>query len=128
MVHTSYGQVDPSVLFPPALRDLRTRRRVAGAEPRSHRHDAFQSYELAVEAGVQPEALIERLRNLGMLRGKGFVRTSEGVRLVQGVGRRIELAELPFSPPGELIGRVVIITRQPETGTSHDSSVEVSGR
>ena len=57
-----------------------------------------------------------------MLRGKGFVRTADGLRLVQGVGRRIELTEVQFSPPADLIGRVVIITRHPEQGSSHDSA------
>jgi len=111
VVHSIHGQIDPSVLFPPDLRGLRAQRRTAGAEPTPHRHESFLAYELAVEDGVKPDTLIERLRNLGMLRGKGFVRTSDGLRLVQGVGRRIELTELQFSPPAALIGRVVIIAR-----------------
>ena len=111
VVHSIHGQIDPSVLFPPDLRGLRAQRRTAGAEPTPHRHESFLAYELAVEDGVKPDTLIERLRNLGMLRGKGFVRTSDGLRLVQGVGRRIELSEPPVSPPAALVGRVVIITR-----------------
>lgn len=111
VVHSIHAQIDPSVLFPPDLRGLRAQRRTAGAEPTPHRHESFLAYELAVEDGVKPDTLIERLRNLGMLRGKGFVRTSDGLRLVQGVGRRIELTELQFSPPAALIGRIVIITR-----------------
>jgi cobalamin biosynthesis protein CobW len=124
VVHAIHGQVDASVLFPPVLRDLRAQRRTAGGEPTRHRHESFLSYELAVEDGVEPEALIERLRNLGMLRGKGFVRTADGLRLVQGVGRRIELTEVQFSPPVGLIGRVVIITRHPEQGGNHDAAGE----
>lgn len=111
VVHSIHGQLDPSVLFPPDLRGLRAQRRTAGAEPTPHRHESFLAYELAVEDGVKRDTLIERLRNLGMLRGKGFVRTSDGLRLVQGVGRRIELSEPPVSPPAALVGRVVIITR-----------------
>lgn len=111
VVHSIHAQIDPSVLFPPDLRGLRAQRRTAGAEPTPHRHESFLAYELAVEDGVKPDTLIERLRNLGMLRGKGFVRTSDGLRLVQGVGRRIELSEPPVSPPAALVGRVVIITR-----------------
>jgi cobalamin biosynthesis protein CobW len=122
VVHSIHAQIDPSVLFPPDLRGLRAQRRTAGAEPTPHRHESFLAYELAVEDGVKPDTLIERLRNLGMLRGKGFVRTSDGLRLVQGVGRRIELTELQFSPPAALIGRVVIITRHSEKGSSHDSA------
>jgi cobalamin biosynthesis protein CobW len=111
VVQSIHGQLDPSVLFPPNLRGLRAQRRTAGAEPTPHRHESFLAYELAVEDGVKPDMLIERLRNLGMLRGKGFARTSDGLRLVQGVGRRIELSEPPVSPPAALVGRVVIITR-----------------
>jgi len=111
VVHSIHGQIDPSVLFPPDLRGLRAQRRSAGAEPTPHRHESFLAYELAVEDGVKPDTLVERLRNLGMLRGKGFVRTSDGLRLVQGVGRRIELSEPPVSPPAALVGRVVIIAR-----------------
>jgi cobalamin biosynthesis protein CobW len=111
VVHSIHGQLDPSVLFPPDLRGLRAQRRTAGAEPTPHRHESFLAYEVAVEDGVKPHTLIERLRNLGMLRGKGFVRTSDGLRLVQGVGRRVELSEPPVSPPAALVGRVVIIAR-----------------
>lgn len=122
VVHSIHAQIDPSVLFPPDLRGLRAQRRTAGAEPTPHRHESFLAYELAVEDGVKPDTLIERLRNLGMLRGKGFVRTSDGLRLVQGVGRRIELTELQFSPPAALIGRIVIITRHPKEGKSYGTS------
>jgi cobalamin biosynthesis protein CobW len=119
VIHSIHSQIDPSVLFPPDLRDLRARRRTAGAQPTTHLHESFRALELAVEDGVEPDTLIERLRTLGVLRGKGFVRTSQGLRLVQGVGRRIELSEPQVSPPAALVGRVVIITRHPGLGESH---------
>ena len=122
IVRSIHGQVDPSVLFPPDLRGLRTRRRAAGGQPTPHLHESFRAYELAVENGIAPQALTERLQQLGMLRGKGFVRTSDGLRLVQGVGRRIELSEPLVSPPAALVGRVVIIVRDPAAGASHDTS------
>jgi hypothetical protein len=50
-----------------------------------------------------------------VLRAKGFVRTSDGLRLVQGVGRRLELTAVSTPPPVALVGRVVVITRAPET-------------
>jgi cobalamin biosynthesis protein CobW len=118
VVRSIQGQVDPSVLFPPDLRGLRERRRAAGSQPTPHLHEAFLATELAVEDGISSQVLTERLQHLGMLRGKGFVRTSEGVRLVQGVGRRVELNEPPFLPPAALLGRVVVITRNPQAGTS----------
>jgi G3E family GTPase len=119
VVRSIHGQIDPSVLFPPDLRDLRTRRRTAGAQPTPHLHESFRALELAVEEGVDPDTLIARLRSLGMLRGKGFVHTSDGLRLVQGVGRRIELSEPQVSPPAALVGRVVLITRTAGCGASH---------
>ena len=119
VVRSIQGQVEPSVLFPPDLRGLRAGRRSAGTRPEAHLHESFLTYELAVEDGIATEVLTERLQHLGMLRGKGFVRTSEGVRLVQGVGRRIELSEPPFSPQAALVGRVVIIVRNPEVGISY---------
>jgi cobalamin biosynthesis protein CobW len=119
VVRSIHGRVDPSIFFPPDLRGLRAQRRIAGAQPTPHHHESFVAYELAVEEGIDSDALIERLRNLGMLRGKGFVRTAQGVRLVQGVGRRIELTEPQFSPPAALVGRVVVITRDRRVGTSH---------
>jgi cobalamin biosynthesis protein CobW len=125
VVHSIHGQINPSVLFPPDLRDLHAQRRATGGQPTPHLHESFRAFELAVEDGVDPEALIERLRNLGTLRGKGFVRTSEGLRLVQGVGRRIELSEPQVSPPAALLGRVIIITRNThglEAGEAHEGA------
>jgi cobalamin biosynthesis protein CobW len=119
IVRSVHGQVDPSVLFPPDLHGLRALRRAAGAKPTPHRHESFQAYELAVEDGIAPDILVEWLHTLGMLRGKGFVRTSHGLRLVQGVGRRIELTKPQFAPPAALIGRVVIITRNQGASTFH---------
>ena len=59
--------------------------------------------EIAVEEGIEPEALYEHLHRLGTLRAKGFVQTSQGLRLVQGVGRRIELTEVTLLPPAALL-------------------------
>ena len=122
VVRSIHGQVDPSLLFPPDLQGLRARRRSAGAQPVPHLHESFMAYELAVEDGIAPQVLTERLQQLGMLRGKGFVRTSDGIRLAQGVGRRIELSEPATPPPAALVGRVVIIVREPGVGTSQDTA------
>jgi cobalamin biosynthesis protein CobW len=122
VVRSIHGQVDPSLLFPPDLQGLRARRRSAGAQPTPHLHESFMAYELAVEDGIAPQVLTERLQQLGMLRGKGFVRTSDGIRLAQGVGRRIELSEPPTPPPAALVGRVVIIVREPGLGTPRDTA------
>ncbi len=113
LIRSVHGRVAPSLLFPPDPEALRERRRVQGATAtqRPHQHEEFETEELAVEAGVEPAALVERLRGLGALRVKGFVATSAGLRLVQGVGRRVEFAELAAPPPAALIGRLVVIRR-----------------
>ena len=111
LVQSIQGSIDPAVLFPPDLAGIRSQRRAARAEPPLHQHDMFQAQEIAVEDGIEPDVLSERLRRLGTLRAKGFVQTSQGLRLVQGVGRRIELTEVTLLPPPALLGRVVVITR-----------------
>ena len=87
--------------------------------PSPHQHEAFQVYELSIDNGIEPEVLLERLRNLRMLRAKGFVQTSLGLRLLQGVGRRLELTEASAAPPAALIGRIVVVARKAEHET-HD--------
>jgi G3E family GTPase len=107
MVRSVHGQVEARLLFPPLPASRRPRPVVT-----PHHHEMFVATEVAVEAGVDAEELCERLRALGMLRAKGFVRTAQGLRLVQGVGRRLELSEPPLPPPEGLIGTVVLIRRQ----------------
>ena len=110
-VRSIQGHVDPAVLFPPDPAGLRSQRRSARPAPPAHQHDMFSTQEIRVEPGIEPDVLSARLRHLGALRAKGFVQTSQGLRLVQGVGRRIELAAVTLSPPADLLGRVVVITR-----------------
>ena len=56
------------------------------------------------------------MRAAGALRAKGFVETSEGLRLVQGVGPRVELVAPEFAPPPELVGQVVLIRKSARGG------------
>ena len=107
-----YGQVDAAVLFPPDPDGFRAQRRQDEVEPRPHHHEAFVARELVVQDGVEPEALIEQIQQLAPLRAKGFVRTSRGLRLVQGVGRRLELTAVPTTPAVTLVGRIVLICRR----------------
>ena len=109
LIRAVHADVDPELLFPPDPEGLRARRRQQ--EPAPHGHEQFVADEIAVEAGVEPEALCERLRGLGALRAKGFVETAQGPRLVQGVGARIELKQVESAPPRGLVGRVVVIHR-----------------
>ena len=110
IVRAVHGQVDRALLAPPDTpRGGRVPRdgHVCGE---GHVHEQFASEMIEIEAGIGADALIARLRALGALRAKGWVETPEGTRLVQGVGRRIELA--PGAPPGpEWARRVVVIRR-----------------
>jgi cobalamin biosynthesis protein CobW len=109
LVHSVHGDVDPRLLFPPeAGRAPRARR---GAEAPPHHHEQFASEEVAVEAGVDLADLAARLRDVDALRIKGFVDSADGVRVVQGVGPRIEFNEPAEAPAPELLGRLVVIRR-----------------
>ena len=111
ILRCAHGQVAPEVLFPPDPDRLRAQRRDAGATPAPHHHEAFATEILSIADGIAPEALMRRLQGLNMLRAKGFVRTSRGLQLVQGVGRRIELSDVASMPRAALVGRVVVIGR-----------------
>lgn len=111
IVHTVHGDLDPAVLFPPELEDHRARRRAEAPAPPPHEHEHFETVELAVEDGVAEAELRGRLHDLDALRAKGFVRTADGVRLVQVVGRRVEIHDPPAVPRPGLVGRVVVIHR-----------------
>ncbi len=107
IVRSIRGRVAPELFFPPEPPGRRSR---APRAPRPHRHD-FAASVIEIEAGITPEELALRLRETGALRAKGFVRTSEGVRLAQVVGRRVEL-EVPFTAPdASVLGRVVVVRR-----------------
>ena len=110
IVRAVQARVDPVLLRPPD--------RAGGARhgnarpPHDHRaHDAFVAEEIAVPAGVIEADLVARLRALGAVRAKGFVETAGGTRLVQGVGRRIELIPATAPDPA-LLGQLVVIRRR----------------
>jgi len=111
ILRTVHGELDPDLLFPPDPEGLRARRRAESAEAPPHHHEAFAATELEVERGVDEAALVKRIAALGALRAKGFVETDQGLRLVQGVGARIELEPPRETPPSALVGRVVVIHR-----------------
>ena len=112
IVHAEHGDVDPIVLFPPDAAGA-PRERPAAVEPRPHQHlhEVFAAEVLDWPAGGEPADIEQQLAALGALRVKGFVRTAEGLRVVQGVGSRVELAAPADQPPPELIGKVVVIRR-----------------
>ena len=111
ILRTVHADVDSALLFPPDPEGLRAQRRKSAPTTQEHEHERFRAQELSIEAGISSEALCARLQSLDALRAKGFVMTAEGVRLVQGVGQRIELKEVESPPPQSLMGRVVVIQR-----------------
>ncbi len=118
VVRCTFGQVPEEVLFTPDPQGLRAQRRAAAPTAPPHTHEHFTTEEIQVEEGVEPDVLEDRVRSLGALRAKGFVRTSEGPRLVQGVGRRLDLAPTRLEVPEDMWGRVVVIRR--DTTDPHD--------
>lgn len=112
IVRSVHGRVEADLLFPPDADRLRSRRRDAPAPAPPHSHEAFESRVLEFEAGVAAEHVLERVRALGALRAKGFVDTREGLRLLQGVGPRLELEEVAARPAEALVGRIVTILRE----------------
>ena len=111
LIRAIHAQLDPVLLFPPDPDGVRERRRSEPSDIQPHHHEEFLAEEFSIEAGTEPDALVERVRALAPLRAKGFVITSEGPRILQGVGPRIELSKLDFAPPAELLGRIVVIRR-----------------
>ena len=94
--------------FPQSLRAAR-RREPAQGQP--HTHENFETKVLEIPIGANLEELEGQLAGLDALRIKGFVETSQGLRLVQGVGARIELSEVDARPSPKLVGRLVVIRR-----------------
>ena len=112
MIRSIQGQVDTNVVFPPTPTQTPSSKRKGQPEHRPHTHEAFEAEELSILPNITPEQLIQQLQSLEALRIKGIVRTSEGLKLVQGVGPRIDLSAPPSNLPQEMIGRLVAIRRK----------------
>jgi cobalamin biosynthesis protein CobW len=100
--------VAPELLFPPEPGAMGARGAAAAAP---HAHAAYTSEEIEIESGLSEDALRARLGGLDALRVKGFVVTDRGLRVVQGVGPRLELQVPDAAPPDALLGRLVVIRR-----------------
>ena len=108
-VHATRGDIDLDLLFPPDAGELD--RRGPAPESRPHHHEHFETSEWNPRAGITDAEIEAELTDEKLLRAKGFVETDEGIRLVQVVGRRIEITDPPIEPPEELLGRIVLIRR-----------------
>ena len=112
LVQSVQGQIDTTVLFPPTPAQATPSRRKSKPELIPHTHEEFEAQELSFPDNITPEHLIKQLQPLQTLRIKGFINTSEGLKLVQGVGPRIDLSAPPSNLSQELIGRLVAIRRK----------------
>ena len=111
LVRSIQGQIDTSVVFPsiPALGTSPNSKRKAELLP--HTHEEFEAQELSFPDNITPEQLIQQLQPFQALRIKGIVNTSEGPKLIQGVGSRIDLSPPPANLPQEIIGRLMVIRK-----------------
>ncbi len=116
LIRATNANVESKVLFTPDP-DTQANRQPDQQVP--HSHEAFESEEIQVEPGIDPETLIKQVQSHQALRAKGFVQTSQGLRLLQGVGTRIDLIETSVHPPDHLLGRIVVIRRSTDPDSTH---------
>jgi len=112
VIRSIQGQIDAKVVFPPTSSETTVLQRRDRPAPIPHTHEAFESQELSFPDTITPEQLIQQLRSLHTLRIKGIVNTSEGPKLVQGVGPRIDMSPPPSKLSKEMFGRLVVIRRK----------------
>jgi G3E family GTPase len=111
-IRSIQGQIDTTVVFPPTPTQATSSKRKGKPELIPHTHEEFEAQELSYPDNLTPEQLIQQLQPLQALRIKGIVNTSEGPKLVQGVGPRIDLSTPPSNLPQEMIGRLLAICRK----------------
>ncbi|GDX81154.1 cobalamin biosynthesis protein CobW [Deltaproteobacteria bacterium] len=107
------GNVPIDLVFPAGPRPPRGPLADASdAHDHDHHHDDWESVELAVPGSLSEEDAWSWIFERHGVRTKGFVSTTAGPRIVQGVGGRLELTplgELTVDP--QMLGRVVVIRR-----------------
>ncbi len=116
IIRATNANVPSDVFFTPDP-NMKAKRNTDDHVP--HTHEAFESEELVVVHGIDPDTIIKQVQSHQALRAKGFVHTSQGLRLLQGVGSRIDLIESAINPPEHLLGRIVVIRRSTKSGFIH---------
>ena len=111
-IRSIQGKIDTAVVFPPTPASSNSSKRKSKPDILPHTHEAFEAQELSFPPQIPPEQLIQHLQSLQALRIKGIVNTSEGPKLVQGVGPRIDLSAPPSQFPQDMLGRLVAIRRK----------------
>ncbi|HSF10798.1 MAG TPA: GTP-binding protein [Nitrospirales bacterium] len=112
VIRSIQGEIDTTIVFPclPAKKVSPNSQRKPELLP--HTHEEFEAEELSFSSDLTSDQLIQQLQSLQALRIKGIVNTSEGPKLVQGVGSRIDLSSPPSQFPKEMLGRLVAIRRK----------------
>ena len=111
VVRSINGLVDTALLFPLNPEGRGESRSFTHDWSTIHSHEVFQSQVYTIEDGLDQATLIQRLQKHEALRIKGVVLTSSGLRIVQGVGSRIDLVPPPTDIPPHLVGQIVVISR-----------------
>lgn len=109
VIRTVRAEVGADVLFPAETRP-RGDAPVAH-DDHDHGHDRFDSVVRSFPDVVDEDAFIAAIVAEDAIRAKGFVRTKDGIRVVQGVGPRVELVEPKVPVREDLVGKVVVIRR-----------------
>lgn len=110
VIRTVRSEVGAEVLFPAIPAERRPARDVPHEE-HDHGHDRFDSVVRLFPDVVDEADFIASMIAEDAIRAKGFVRTKDGIRVVQGVGPRVELVEPKVPVRDELVGKVVVIRR-----------------
>lgn len=111
VIRSIQGEIDTTIVFPsiPTKKTAPTSQRKPELLP--HTHEEFEAQELSFPDDLTPEQLIQQLQLLHALRIKGIINTTEGLKLVQGVGPRVDLSAPPANLPQGIIGRLIVIRR-----------------
>lgn len=112
VIRSIQGKIDTTIVFPSVPMQGFPPNPQRKPELLPHTHEEFEAQELSFPDDITPEQLITQLQPLHALRIKGIVNTSEGPKLVQGVGSRIDLSPPPANVPQTIIGRLISIRRK----------------
>jgi len=104
---TTHSKIPMDQLFVGADPD----RRDEHALPHPHSHERFVTEERMFPGVVDANAVVAEVRAANAIRAKGFLKTPEGVMVLQGVGERIEIQTPSVPVDDALVGRVVLIRR-----------------
>lgn len=104
-----FGAIDREVLWPAETAPQETVQRERASQ--AHSHEMFTSRSLTFPGVVDGEDVLRTIAALAPIRAKGFIRTADGVRVVQGVGEALSLSVPAVPPPESLVGMVVVIDK-----------------